>query len=156
MSNPIFVPRWGLVQQVSKSLRIRAQLLDVRKREDIAPAFDAAKLQRADAMLVSQYGLVQANLDLIVELAAKHRLPAIYTSEEYVEGGGLVAYGPNYPELYRHAANYVDKIFKGAKPADLPVEQPTKFQLTVNGKTAKILGIRIPQAVLLRADRVIE
>lgn len=156
MSNPIFQARWGQVEVVSKSLGISAQLLDVRKPEDIGRAFDAAKLQRANGLIVGQFGLMQANRKLVVELAAKHRLPAIYVSEEYVEAGGLIAYGPNYPDLYRHAATYVERIFNGARPADLPVEQPTIFQLLVNAKTAKVLGIKIPDSILVRADKVIE
>jgi putative ABC transport system substrate-binding protein len=156
MSNPIFLPRWGQVEVVSKSLGISAQLLDVRKPEDLERAFDAAKLQRANGLIVGQFGLMQANRKLVVELAARHRLPAIYVSEEYIEAGGLIAYGPNYPDLYRRAATYVEKIFNGAKPADLPVEQPTIFQLFINAKTAKALGIKIPDSILVRADKLIE
>jgi putative tryptophan/tyrosine transport system substrate-binding protein len=93
---------------------------------------------------------------MIAELAAKHRLPAIYRSMEYIEAGGLMAYGTNYPDLYRRAATYVDKILKGARPADLPIEQPTKFELIINLKTAKALGLTIPPPLLLRADEVIQ
>jgi len=92
----------------------------------------------------------------LVDLAAKTRLPAVYTSREYVDAGGLMSYGPNQAELYRRAATYVDKILKGAKPGDLPVEQPTKFELIINLKTAKALGLTIPQPVLGRADQIIE
>jgi putative ABC transport system substrate-binding protein len=92
----------------------------------------------------------------IAELALKHRLPTIYGPSEYVDAGGLLSYGPSYPDLLRHAAVYVDKILKGAKPGDLPIEQPTKFELVVNLRTAKALGVTIPQAVLVRADRVIQ
>ena len=99
---------------------------------------------------------MQANRKLIVQLAAEHRLPAIYRSKEFIEVGGFMAYGPSYPDLYRRAATYVDKILKGAKPGDLPVEQPTKFELIINLKTAKTLGITIPQSLLLRADEVIQ
>jgi putative ABC transport system substrate-binding protein len=105
---------------------------------------------------VGQDGLLQANRKLVTELAAKHRLPAIYRSMEFIQAGGLMAYGPNYPDLYRRAATYVDKIFKGAKPGDLPVEQPTKFELIINLGTAKALGLTIPPALLLRADEVIQ
>jgi putative ABC transport system substrate-binding protein len=135
---------------------IQAQLLDVRKPEDLGPAFDATIRQRTDGLIVGQDGLLQANRKLIVDLAAKHRLPAIYRAMEFIEAGGLMAYGPNYPDLYRRAATYVDKILKGAKPGDLPVEQPTKFELTINLRTAKALGLTIPQTLLLRADEVIQ
>jgi len=113
----------------------------------------AAQRQRS---LVEQDGLMQDHEILIIELAAKHRLPAIYQSREYVDGGGLISYGVNYPDLYRRAAAYVDKILKGAKPGDLPMEQPTKFDLVINMKTAKTLGLKIPQSVLVRADELIQ
>jgi putative ABC transport system substrate-binding protein len=131
-------------------------LLDVRKVEDIGPAFDAASAQHADALMVGIDALTQANRKLIAELAAKHRLPAIYVSMEFIEAGGLIAYGPSYPDLYRRAATYVDKVFKGAKPSELPVEQPTKFALIINLKTAKALDLTVPLSLLTRADEVIE
>jgi putative ABC transport system substrate-binding protein len=98
----------------------------------------------------------QANLQLTVDLAARHRLPAIYASREFVDVGGLMTYGVSYPDLYRRAATYVDKILRGAKPADLPIEQPTKLELVINLKTAKALGLTISESFLLRADEVIE
>jgi putative ABC transport system substrate-binding protein len=156
MSSPNNLPQWKAIETAARAVSIQPQLLDVRKPEDLAPAFDAASRQRADGLVVGGEGLFQANRKLIAELAAKHRLPAIYRSMEYIEAGGLMAYGPSYPDLYRRAATYVDKIFKGAKPADLPVEQPTKFELIINLKTAKALGLTIPQALLLRADEVIQ
>jgi putative ABC transport system substrate-binding protein len=126
----------------------------VRKPEDLGPAFDGAIRQRADALVVGLDTLTQANQRLIVDLAAKHRLPAIYASMEFA--GGLVVYGVNYPDQYRRAASFADKIFTGAKPADLPVEQPTKFELLINLKTAKALGLTIPQSLLLRADEILQ
>ena len=105
-------------------------------------------------MQVSPFTVDQRNA--IVELAAQHRLPAMYETRPFVEVGGLVAYGPDAVAMLRRAANYVDKILKGAKPADLPVEQPTKFELVINLKTAKALGLSIPQSLLLRADEVIQ
>jgi putative ABC transport system substrate-binding protein len=137
-------------------LRVQLQLLDVRKAGDFGRAFDAAIKQRAGALVVGLDTLTQANHRPIVDLAAKHRLPAIYGAREFVDAGGLIAYGVSYPHLYRRAASYVDKIFKGAKPADLPVEQATKFELIINLKTAKALGLTIPPSLLGRADEVIQ
>ena len=137
-------------------MRLEPQLLDVRKPEDIAHAFDTAIKQRADAVFVANDTLTQANLRRIVDLSAKHRLPSIYASRDYVEAGGLMAYGTSFPDSYRHAATYVDKILKGANPANLPIEQPTKLELVINLKTAKALGLTLPPTLLLRADQVIQ
>ena len=138
----------------ARSLGIEPQLLDVRRPEDIEQAFDAAIRHRADALVVGLDTLTQANQRLIVDLAAKHRLPAIYASMEFA--GGLVVYGVNYPDLYRRAASFADRIFRGAKPADLPIEQPTKFELVINLKTAKALGLDVPSSLLATADALIE
>ena len=154
MSNPSIPPQWKQVEAAAHSLGIQAQLLDVRIPDDLGRAFDAAVRQRTDALVVGLDTLTQANHQLIVELAAKHRLPAIYASMEFA--GGLLIYGVNYPALYRRAASFADRILKGTKPADLPVEQPTKFELVINLTTAKTLGLTIPQTLLLRADRVIQ
>jgi putative ABC transport system substrate-binding protein len=108
------------------------------------------------ALVVIGYALTQPNRKLIVELAAKHRLPTIYPAREFVDAGGLMSYGVDYVQLYNRAARFLDKIFKGAKPGDLPVEQPTKFELVVNLQAAKALGLTIPQSLLLRADDVIQ
>ena len=156
MANPIFLPRWQQIERVAQSVGIQPQLLDVRTPKDLEGAFNAAITQRADALVVSNDGLMLENRKLIVELAAKHRLPAVYAAKEYVDAGGLIAYAVSFPDLYRRAATYVDKILKGAKPADLPVEQPTKFELVINLKTAKALGITIPPGLLVAADVVIE
>ena len=107
-------------------------------------------------MLVGLGAVIQNNVGRVVELAARHRLPSAFSSREFVVAGGLMAYGVSYPDSYRRAATYVDKIFKGAKPADLPIEQPTKFELVINLKTAKALGLTIPPSLLLRADQVID
>ena len=153
MSNPALPPQWKLVETAARSLGLEPQLLDVRRVQDLEPAFDAASALRVDALIVGLDTLTQANQRLIVELAAKRRLPAIYASTEFV--GGLVAYGVEYPEMYRRAASYAHRIFRGARPADLPVEEPTKFELVINLKTARALGLTIPRSLLLRADQVV-
>ena len=156
MSNPAEALQWKETEIAASSLRVQVQLLDVRKAGDFGRAFDAAIKQRAGALVVGLDTLTQTNHRFIVDLAAKHRLPTIYGTREFVDAGGLMGYGVSYPDLYRRAATYVDKILKGAKPADLPVEQPTKFDLVINLKTAKALGLTIPPSLLARADEVIE
>jgi putative ABC transport system substrate-binding protein len=154
--NPATAPQWKDLETAAPSMGVKLQLLDVRNPEGLEPGLAAASHEHADGLIVSQDGLFQAYRKQVAELAAKYRLPAIYRSMEAVEAGGLMAYGPNYPDLYRRTAVYVDKIFKGANPGDLPVEQPTKFVLIINLKTAKALGITIPPPLLLRADEVIQ
>jgi putative tryptophan/tyrosine transport system substrate-binding protein len=156
MGNPAAVPARREVETAARSLGIQSPLLDVRKAEDIGPAFDTASSQRMDALTVQLNTVTQTNRQFIALLAASHRLPAIYASREFVESGGLITYGVSYTDLYRRAATFVDKIFKGAKPADLPIEQPTKFELVINLRAAKAIGLTIPEAFLLRADEVIE
>jgi len=156
MSNPIDALQWKETEIAASSLRVQLQLLDVRKPGDFGRAFDAATKQRAGALVVGTDALTWANRRSIVDLAAKNRLPAIYAAREFVDAGGLIAYGVSYPHLYRRAASFVDKILKGAKPADLPIEQPTEFELVINLKTAKALGITIPPSLLARADEVIQ
>ena len=155
LSSPTNPAQWRQVETAARSSGIQPLLLDVRKAEDLEPAFAAATRQRADGLIVGQDGLFQANRKLIAELAIKHRLPAIYRSMESIEAGGLMAYGPSYPDLYRNAAGYVAKIFQGAKPGDLPIEQPKKFELIINLNAAKTINLMIPQSLLLRADEVI-
>jgi putative tryptophan/tyrosine transport system substrate-binding protein len=154
MSSPAVPPAWKEVERAARSLGIEAQLFDVRKTGDLGPAFEGAVKQRADGLVVALDTLTQANRQLIVELAGKHRLPAVYASSEFF--GGLVTYWGNYADVYRRAAAFVDKIFKGAKPADIPMQQPTQFELVVNLKTAKALGLTIPPSLLLQADHVIQ
>jgi len=138
-------------------LGVQAQLLDLRNSDALGPTFDAAgAARRAGALVVVIDAITLANRQRIVDLAMKYRLPAIYSSREFVDIGGLISYGVSYPDLYRRAATYVDKILKGTKPADLPVEQPTKLELVINLKTAKALGIEVPPSLLARADEVIE
>ena len=152
MSNPALPPQWKEVEKAARALGIEPLLLDVRKAEDLEPAFEAAIRQRADALIVGIDTLTQAHPRLIVDLAARHRLPAIYASTEFA--GGLMSYGVNYPEMYRRAAGFAHKLFKGARPADLPVEEPTAFELVINPRTGRTLGLTIPPALLLRADRL--
>jgi len=134
---------------------VQIQYLEVRGAKDIETAFREASKERADAVLVLSTTIIYFNRRQVADLAAKSRLPTIYGRPEYVDEGGLVYYGPSYTDLYRRAATYVDKILKGAKPAGLPVEQPTKFELAINLKTAKQIRLTIPPNVLARADRVI-
>ena len=156
MGNPTIVRSRREVETAARSLGIASSLLDVRKPEDIGPAFDAASNQRVDALIVGTDAVTQPNRQFIALLAARYRLPAIYSSREFVEAGGLMTYGASFPDLYRRAAIYVDKIFKGAKPAELPIEQPMKFDFVINLRAAKAIGLAIPETFLLRADEVIE
>jgi putative ABC transport system substrate-binding protein len=156
MGNPIGASQWEEFKVAAASLAMEAHLLDVRKPEDLAQAFDAAAAGRFSAIIVANDTVLQANRGRIVELAAKHRLPALYHSGEFVDAGGLMTYGVSYADLYRRAATFVDKIFKGAKPARVPVEQPTRFELVINLKAAKAIGLEIPPTLLDRADRVVE
>ena len=137
-------------------LGVRVLRHRVAKAADLDQAFTAIAADLPDALLVPAYLVLVAERDRIVSFAAAHRLPASYSQEEFVRAGGLMSYGIDYSALYARAAIYVDKILKGAKPADLPVEQPTKFHLSINLKTAQSLGLTIPPGVLLRADEVIE
>jgi putative tryptophan/tyrosine transport system substrate-binding protein len=137
------------------SFEIYLRYLDVLDPKDIETVFRTAAKGRADALLMLGNPILNSHRKQIVDLAAKHRLPAAYARPEYVEAGGLMYYGTNYPELFRRAATYVDKILKGAKPSDLPVEQPKKFEFIINLKAAKQIGLTIPPNVLARADRVI-
>jgi ABC-type uncharacterized transport system substrate-binding protein len=129
--------------------------IEVQRPTELESAFATAR-ERADALIPLADPFFTAHHARIVDLARKHRLPGIYNWKEYVAAGGLMSYGPSLRELYRHAATHVDKILKGAKPADLPIEQPTKFEPVINLKTANALGLTIPQTLLLRADQVIE
>jgi putative ABC transport system substrate-binding protein len=145
----------GGAQTAARTLGLEVVPADIRRAEDIAPTFEGLK-SRADALYVVGDALVITHRVRINTLARAARLPTIYYFREYVEGGGLMSYGPNMPDLFRRAADYVDKILRGAKPADLPVEQPTKFDLIINVTTAKALGLTIPETLLALADEVIE
>ena len=143
------------VQAAARTLGIEATTSEIRRVEDMAPAFEALK-DRAEALYVASDPLINTNRLRITTLALTARLPTVYAFREYVEAGGLMSYGANFPDLFRRAADYVDKILKGAKAGDLPVEQPTKFELVINLKTAKALGLTVAPRLLDRADEVIE
>jgi len=139
------------------ALGLKLQYIDVARPKDFESAFQAAGKARAEAGIMLVWGpVINPRRKEIAQLAVRHRLPVIYRDREHVEAGGLMAYGPSIPDLFWRAATYVDKILKGAKPGDLPVEQPTKFDLVINLKTARALGLTIPPALLQRADQVIE
>jgi putative tryptophan/tyrosine transport system substrate-binding protein len=143
------------VEATARNFGHEVATFEIRRAEDIAPIFEALK-GRADALYVCGDTLIDTNRVRVTILALGLRLPTMSDSPEYVEAGGLISYGPNFPDLFRRAAEYVDKILRGAKPADLPVEQPTKFDLVINLITAKALGLEVPSALLARADKVIE
>ena len=155
-TNAINAPQLRQAQDAARALDARLQSVEARAPGDLEGAFAAMIRERAGALIVLTDTMLARNRAPIAALAMKNRLPAVYGATEYVEAGGLMAYGPNQTDLYRRAATYVDKILKGAKPADLPVEQPTKFELSINLKTAKALGLTIPPSLLLRADQVLE
>ena len=144
------------VELAARAFKVQLQYLDVLDPKDIETAFRAASNGRADGVLVLNSPVFASRQTQVVDLAVKSRLPAIYWRSDFVEAGGLMSYGASQNDLDRRAAAYVDKILKGTKPADLPVEQPTKFELVINLKTAKQIGVTIPQKVLARADRVIK
>jgi putative ABC transport system substrate-binding protein len=144
-----------LTQAAGKVLGIQIQSLEAQSANEIDNALDAATKGRVGALLILPDPLTNTYQARIVELAAKMRLPTMFTQRPPVDAGGLMSYGPSYADLFRRAASYVDKILKGAKPGDLPVEQPTKFELVINLKAAKALGLTIPPSLLGRADEVI-
>jgi putative tryptophan/tyrosine transport system substrate-binding protein len=154
-TSPANAPVKTEIELAAKALKLQLQYQDVLNVQDMETAFRAVTHARADALLTLNSGILNSRREQIVQLAKKNRLAAIYSQSEYVEAGGLMFYGVNLVELSRRAATYVDKILKGAKPADLPVEQPTKFEFIINLKAAKQIGLTIPPNVLARADRVI-
>jgi putative ABC transport system substrate-binding protein len=156
MGNPVAPPQWGATQATAKALGIAPELFDVRSPNDIADAFARIAKDPLDGLSVGIDALTQANAKTFVEFTATHKLLTAYAAREFVDIGGLLSYGPSYPDLYYRAAGLIDKIFKGAKPGDLPVEQPTKLELVINLKTAKSLALDIPPNLLARADETIE
>jgi putative tryptophan/tyrosine transport system substrate-binding protein len=155
VGNPAVELELSEAQSTARALGLEAAAFELRRAEDIAAAFDALK-GHADALYVCGDPLVLTNRIRINTLAQGARLPTMYLLGEFVEAGGLMSYGPSVPDLYRRAADFVDKILRGAKPADIPVEQPTKFDLVINLTTAKALGLEVPPTLLARADEVIE
>ena len=145
-----------LTQAAGRPLGVQVQSFPVRSPSELSDVIGAAARERIGALIVEENSLTYAERNRIIEITAAHGLPAIYGYRDYVVSGGLISYGANLPELMHRAMVYIDKILKGAKPSDLPVEQPTKFELVINLKTAKVLGINIPQSLLLRADEVIK
>ena len=156
VSNPNAVPETGEVRAAARTLGLEIAVFEIRRAEDIAPAFEALIKDRSEALYVVGDALLVTNRIRINTLALGARLPAVLPNREFAEVGGLMSYGPNFPDLFRRAAEYADKILRGAKPADLPVEQPNKFDLVINLIAAKALGLQVPPALLARADEVIE
>jgi putative ABC transport system substrate-binding protein len=155
VDNPYSVLELGEAQAAARTLNLEFDTLKIRRAEDITHAFEAIK-GRAEALYVCPDGLLETNKIRINILAVGARLPTMHGSRDYVEAGGLMSYGANWPSMYARAADYVDKILRGAKPGDIPVEQPTKFDLIINLTTAKALSLTIPEAFLLRANELIE
>ena len=156
-ANTVFQKRQvAEARSVAAKLRMEIQLIEARTAQDLDRAFAAMAAQRPHAVVVLGDPLFAAHVARIAQLALKHRLPAVYGAKEFAEVGGLAGYGPSYSDAHQLAANYVDRIRKGAKPADLPVEQTSKFDLVINARTAKILGLRLPPSLVLRATEVVE
>jgi putative ABC transport system substrate-binding protein len=155
-ANPLHSAWLGEAKAATRSLRLRLQPLEARTPDEFESAFSAMSGWRAGALLALVDGMFLLNRARIADLAAKRRVPTMYGLREHVDAGGLVFYGPSLRDMFRRAATYVDKILKGAKPADLPIEQPAKFDLVFNLKTVKAIGLAIPPSLLQRADQVIE
>jgi putative ABC transport system substrate-binding protein len=143
-------------ESIAPKRHLKVEIIEVREAQALEGAFERARRQAQAVLVHGDGGLTDPNRAQITALAAKHRLPAMYNLLSFMDSGGLMAYAPDFRVMFRHAADQVDKILRGAKPADLPIEQPTKFELVVNLKTAKALGLTIPQSILLQADKVIQ
>ena len=154
--NPPHIPYLRETKRAATALGLAIRAFEVRSPNDLPDAFAAMADWRADGLVTLTDGMLFSQRDLVVELALKSKRPGVYPEAEFVAAGGLASYGPSLPDLFRRAAGYVDKILKGAKPADLPIEQPSKFELVVNLKTAQALGLAISREFQLRADEVIE
>jgi putative ABC transport system substrate-binding protein len=156
ISNPTTALKLARIQSGAKALGVKTEIVEIRTGADYEPTFERIRRLKPTALMPLLGVLSTTHKKEIAEFAIRNRLPTIFEQREFVEAGGLLSYGTNFPAMYRHAATHVDKILKGAKPSDLPVEQPTEFELVINMKTAKALGITIPQSILVRADRLIE
>src|SRR5262249_7088829 len=154
--NPLTAIQWEQTKISAKALSIQPQPIDLQRPEDFKDAFARIARQRPDAITIIADRFLLAHRAAIVDFIAKTRVPPMYPYREFVIAGGLMSYAPSYEDLFRRSATYVDKILRGARPSDLPIEQPTKFEFLVNLKTAKILGVPIPPSLLLRADHVFE
>ena len=155
-ATPSGVGQFGVIQSVAPSLRVEVTPVNMRDAPEIERAVAAFARAPNGGLIVTAGALAQRHRDLIVTLAARHKLPAVYFDRFFVAAGGLISYGPDYIDQFRRAAGYVDRILKGEKPADLPVQAPTKYELVINLKTAKALGLDVPPTLLARADEVIE
>jgi putative ABC transport system substrate-binding protein len=156
MGNPAVPPEWEETKAASRSLGLEAELLGVRSKDDFSRAFVQTLRQQIGGLVIGADGITQLHQQMIIDFANRNRLPAVYPAREYVVAGGLIAYGVNYPDLYFRLATFIDKIFEGIKPGELPVEQPTKFELVINLQTARALGLDPVPSLLGRADEVIE
>jgi putative ABC transport system substrate-binding protein len=155
-ANPIHGPSLKVIEAAARRLKVQLYPIAVQDPQELDGAFSAMAQERLQALTVPPDGMFLAHRRRIIDLAAKHRIPTMYGVRELAQAGGLMAYGVNLPEMYRHGAFFVDRILRGAKPGDLPVEQPTRFELMINLKTSKALGLTIPQSLLIRADQLIE
>ena len=155
-ANPIHAPSLKVIEAAARRLKVQLHPMGVQNPDQLEGIFSRMTQEHVQALTVPPDGMFLAHQARIIDLAASHRIPAMYGVRELVEAGGLMGYGVNLPEMYRRGAFFVDRILKGAKPGDLPVEQPTNFELVINLKTAKALGLTIPHSLLLRADQVIE
>jgi ABC-type uncharacterized transport system substrate-binding protein len=154
--NPAIAAEWSEIQAAARSLGVALQPFDVKQAQDLLSVFSEMTRRRPGALLIVLDTIIAPYRQLIAEFTVKNRVPSILAMRDYAEWGGLLSYGPSLPELYRRAASYVDRLLKGTRPSDLPIERPTKFELVINLKTAKALGLTIPPSVLGRADQVIE
>jgi putative ABC transport system substrate-binding protein len=156
MGNPVAPPQWEATRKAADALGLASELIDVRTEAQIRQGFGSLADKHIDGVSIGIDVLTQAYVATIVQLAATHRVVTAYPSREFVDAGGLLSYGPSYPDLYRRAGGMIDKILKGAKAGEIPVEQPIKLELVVNLRTAKVLGVVVPPQILTIADEVLE